>query len=232
MQYSTLSRKIFTAARNRIGARINRIGTRYADFSIISNDCWGGAVYQDFGLEYRTPFVGLYLMAPCFVQLVSDLQGHLGASLEFVARSRYPEVNEYRARQTSPHPIGLLNGQIEIQFLHYRSPQEAREKWERRCRRLNFKRLAIKLSADKDGCTSELVNRFTRLPLQRKLVLTAKAYRGVECAVHVRDYTIDGMLMYRRSIKFFDLVSWLNDGSIRTDSPRVRMNRLLYAINS
>jgi uncharacterized protein (DUF1919 family) len=171
-------------------------------------------------------------MAPCFVDLVSDLQGHLRSPLEFVTRSRYAEVNEYRAKQASPYPIGLLDHRIEIQFLHYRSPEEAREKWERRCRRLNFSRLAVKLSADKDGCTPELVNRFASLPLPRKLVLSARLYSGVDCAVQVRDYITDGMRMYRRSLKFFDLVTWLNDGCICTDSPRVRMNRLLYAMNS
>ena len=33
------------------------------NFSIISNNCWGGYVYQEQNLPYQSPFVGLFLYA-------------------------------------------------------------------------------------------------------------------------------------------------------------------------
>jgi len=35
------------------------------NFSIISSNCVGAKIYQEFGLPYKTPFVGVFLFAPC-----------------------------------------------------------------------------------------------------------------------------------------------------------------------
>lgn len=48
----------------RILGNINKIGLKNKCFTIISNNCWGGFVYQKFNLQYRTPFVGLFIFAP------------------------------------------------------------------------------------------------------------------------------------------------------------------------
>ena len=43
-------------------------------FTIISNDCWGAEVYIDTNTQYLTPFVGLMLMAPCYIKLLQNLE--------------------------------------------------------------------------------------------------------------------------------------------------------------
>ena len=40
------------------GRRKNKLNS--IDFSIISNNCFAGIVYQHFNLQYNTPTVGLY----------------------------------------------------------------------------------------------------------------------------------------------------------------------------
>ena len=40
--------------------------------TIISNNCWGGFVYQKFNLQYRTPFVGLFIFAPDYIELLEN----------------------------------------------------------------------------------------------------------------------------------------------------------------
>jgi uncharacterized protein (DUF1919 family) len=37
-------------------------------FSIISNNCWGGFVYQYFGLKYSSPFAGLFLFSKDYLK--------------------------------------------------------------------------------------------------------------------------------------------------------------------
>ena len=34
------------------------------EITIISNNCWGGFMYQSCGLQYNTPLIGLYFYAP------------------------------------------------------------------------------------------------------------------------------------------------------------------------
>ncbi len=43
------------------------------NFSIISNDCWGGVAYQEFSLMYKTPFVGTRIFNQCYLKLLKNI---------------------------------------------------------------------------------------------------------------------------------------------------------------
>ena len=59
--------------------RLNR-----CDFSIISNNCWGGSVYRYFGLPYQSPTAGLYFFASDYVRFSANLRHYLASPLEFI----------------------------------------------------------------------------------------------------------------------------------------------------
>jgi len=46
------------------------------NFTIVSNNCWGGEVYRGFGLPYQTPFVGLFLFPACYIKLLKNLKNY------------------------------------------------------------------------------------------------------------------------------------------------------------
>lgn len=72
-------------------------------------------------------------------------------------------------------PIGsiqLYDLEIEIIFLHYHSKEEALDKWERRCRRINFNKLVI-FGSDNDRCTKQDVIDFMSLPYKHKFFFSA-----------------------------------------------------------
>ena len=56
--------------------------------------------------------------------------------------------------------------------------QEAREKWERRIKRINWDKLLVKFN-DQNGCTETEVNRFMGLPYKNKLFFTCKEWPNV-----------------------------------------------------
>lgn len=58
---------------------------------------------------------------------------------------------------------------IKIHFLHYRSFEEAREKWLERSGRLDFDNLCVVMQAAK--LDEGLLERFERLPIPRKVIL-------------------------------------------------------------
>ena len=120
--------------KNLVGLRKTRINNR--DFSIICNNCWAGYVYRRYGLPYLTPTVGLYFFADDYIKLCSDLKGYMTTPLEFIpyTESKYREIIEKR-HQTEV-PIARL-GDIEVVFLHYKTKEEAEEKWKRRAERIN-----------------------------------------------------------------------------------------------
>ena len=41
-------------------------------FTIISNNCWAGLVYQHFGLPYNTPTAGLFFFAQDYLEDFED----------------------------------------------------------------------------------------------------------------------------------------------------------------
>lgn len=214
------------ALRNRLGARLNKIGLRRHDFSVISNDCWAEELYQDWGIPCRTPFCGLGMGAPSFLRFISDLRRYLQEPIEFVPESRHEIVN--RLRKRGGWPIGLLGGDVEIYFLHYTTEKQARRAWEEGCRSVNLDRIAVKFTVDKDGALPEHIEEFSRLPFERKLMISKESYPAIPCAVRASKYVNNGAIMFRRSLRDFDCAHWLNTGEVRRHTLRVFLNKLLY----
>ena len=189
------------------GSRERRRSLTNKRFTIISNDCWGAEVYKDLGLPYETPLIGTFVMGPCYMRLVTDAPRILTSKLEFVAHSRYAEINERRATQW--YPIGRLSDDVEIQFLHYRSQEDAQAKWARRLVRSHFDRLFFKLSADKDRFVDADLVQFDALPIN-KVAFSERSHPNLTSVITTPNYTPDGKAMYAISLERFDIVAWLN----------------------
>ena len=188
------------------------------DFTIISNDCWGGEIYRRLKIPYRTPFVGLYLMTPCYLRLLQDLRGLLEQPLKWLEHSRYDSVNAEKVRLGN-YPSALLGGEVEIHFMHYHSPAEAAEKWQRRIRRMNWNNLAVKMDYGKDLATAEHLQAFEALKLGKRLALGAQFHPEFSHAVAVQNYTAQGADMLRVAAQEMDLVRWLKTGEIHRFDP-------------
>ena len=155
-----------------------RMQLRNKNFTIISNNCWGGFIYQKYGLEYQTPTIGLFFLGDDYVKFCSKLDEYLSKPIEFVpweSSRLYPELKEVK-----PYPIGKL-GDIEVYFMHYHSEKEALEKWERRKTRINRERLLFKLS-QRECCSKEDVEKFMALPYKNKVCF---AYDDVPGTIYV-----------------------------------------------
>jgi uncharacterized protein (DUF1919 family) len=175
---------------------------------MVANDCWGAEVYKDFGLPFESPFIGLFVPGPCFIKLASDFRRVVTSPLRFTNESRY-ERNPDIAKKG--YPIGLLDDDVEIHFLHYDSEAEAKSKWDRRVSRIAYDRLFFKISADGNfPFSDEELRTFDALPLARKLILTSRSLPDVSCAITTPDFLTDGKLMYERTHKYIDMAEWLN----------------------
>lgn len=182
----------------------NRRKLKNTDFTIISNNCWGGRTYQKFGIKYYSPTIGLFILGHDFVKFCSDFENYLKKELVFIpweTSSYYTEL-----KNDIPYPIAKL-GDIEIYFMHYKSEQEARKKWNRRLERVNFEHILFKLS-QREGCSREDIETFMTLPLKSKLCL---AYDKVDGAIYVPE--LKGLKGDEYSIvsEFIDDISILNN---------------------
>jgi uncharacterized protein (DUF1919 family) len=211
---SRLLRMDLNRHRDRFHNALLKKQVRNTDFTIIANNCWGSRIYQELGIAYNTPFVGLFFAAPCYLKMLANLDDYLFADLKFTNRSKYPTFKDI-----SGYPIGLLGNEIEIHFRHYKSEEEAREKWFRRARRMNMDNLFVAFS-DRDIFSEELLKEFDALPYKRKVCFTAKPYRNSPSAVYLPEYAgrkfigdiYNEHFVYKR---YFDIADWLNGGSGR-----------------
>ncbi|UBF27339.1 DUF1919 domain-containing protein [Kovacikia minuta CCNUW1] len=207
--------------RNQFVKTLVRSQLRNKNFTIISNNCWGGEVYREFGLPYQTPFVGLFLFAPCYIQLLQNPRTYLEQTLRFITCSKYQPANEARKQGIwDLYPIGLLGDAIEIHFMHYASETEAREKWIRRSQRINWNnqdRIFFKF-CDRELCTNQLLIEFDQLKYAHKVCFTSQPHPTLRSAVWIEECkqdesVVDGGELYRIGKKYFDVIDWLNGGS-------------------
>ena len=192
-------------------------GLKNRNFSIIANNCAAGFIYQDAGLEYLTPTIGLFFHAPCYLSLLNDFQ-LVNNPVEFITTSKYASANRSRETNGNYYPIGLIDGRIEIHFLHYHSADEARAKWERRLTRINYNNLLFLFSA-RDLASDELVEEFINLPFRNKLCLSATDFENAGNLIFFKQYQKSGempgadlaRISVLRKIRFAPLLNRLTD---------------------
>ena len=188
--------KSFRSKTNPLLGKYRRKALSDTSFSIISNNCWAGIVYQYYDLPYQSPTIGLYFFADDYVRFVSDLKHYCDCELSFIQakNSRYHEILKERGQDNIP--IGLLDD-VEIMFLHYSTPEEAREKWDRRVRRINWDHLIIK-SSQQNLATIDHLRAVDRLPYKDKIIFTTG------------DYGLSSQVIYKESLglpEIFDEVT-------------------------
>lgn len=135
-----------------------RIGLRSTDFSIISNNCTGGYVYQYFGISYKTPTEGLYFTTEDYLKIVERPEYYFNHKVELI------DANESVLAQKGKkitYPVGRI-GDVEIYFMHYPDPKEALSKWHRRASRINFDKMFFLLT-ETELMKIEHINKFVEL---------------------------------------------------------------------
>ena len=155
---------LFIVCKNKYQCFMRRRKLKNKDFSIISNNCWGGFIYQYFGMKYSSPTIGLFIMESDYLKMVTDLKGYMDKELVFInpKESRFYDKITNNGIKEIKYPVALL-GDVEIFFMHYKSKEEVLDKWERRKKRINYNKLLVKFSERIDA-SEEMIKKFCELP--------------------------------------------------------------------
>lgn len=136
------------------------------DFTIISSTCVGGKIYHDLGLKFTSPTINLWIGATDFIKFVNDLRYYL-------EKCDLIEVKNTSEEQ----PVGSLgegNKKILIHFTHYPNFQIAKQKWNVRKKRVNYKKIFIFFTDMNGGDNINTINDFNKLPYKNKVMFTGK----------------------------------------------------------
>ncbi|MDD3468463.1 MAG: DUF1919 domain-containing protein [Thermoguttaceae bacterium] len=183
-QQSRPMHRFLREKKNLLVASLRRLGLRTRDFSIISNNCSGGYIYQYFGLLYKTPTVGLYFSNKDYLKLIQNPRYYFSQELQFIALAE-SQGKTILQRRNIVFPVAKL-GDIEVYFMHYKTEEEAREKWTRRVQRINYDRLVF-LFTESKHMDPEHIETFEHIGHPNKIFLTIHDYPDCSSAVKVVD---------------------------------------------
>lgn len=205
----------FKIARRELAARMMQLRVRSRNFTIISNDCFGGMAYEELGMRYESPFVGLFVVPEDYVRLLQNLRESVEGPIRFRAESQHERINAWRAETRRRYPVGVIGDGVELHFLHYLDPATAESKWRRRVARIHWHNLRVKMGWHEHPRIEALLQEFDALPFESKLIVAPQPIPGTRSCIALRDFSTDGTQQYWRAHKAFDVAAWLERGEIR-----------------
>lgn len=198
--------KIQLKRRNRLLIKQREL-LKNKDFTLIANNCNGGVLSHELGLRFNSPLVNLFINTEDYVKYLNNFDYYNSLTLSFVTDD------------TKSYPIGKLDD-VTIDFVHYKSNEEAERKWEERKKRINKNNIFI-IFTEQNDCTEQCLKDFDNLPFENKVVFTYKKHDNIKSAFFVKKYenSSDGVTMFldfedrfsiKRNYDCFDFISWFN----------------------
>lgn len=182
------------------------------DFTIISNNCWGGICYEYFGLPKDSPTVGTYFFAEDYIKFISNLKYYLNTQIRIIKAEESKHYKSLKEKNELDVPIGVLDD-VEIVFLHYRDPELAVQKWNRRIKRANYDNIIIKFSYMNE-CTDEIISRFRNITGVKKICFIGGKGENTDDIIYLKEYespnVIDDTFYWNRDI---DIIKFINSPS-------------------
>lgn len=155
-----------------------------SQLTILSCNCFGGMVYNLFGLPFKSSLINMYESAADFIKLLRNFSDYEKKELRFYKWS-------YSKLQKKDFPSFHL-GDVVINMNHYNSIDEGRAKWEERILRVNhYNVLAVMFTNEK-----EQLKEFDELPFSKK-VCFVPFESDVDSAYYLPPSVMKGMELWR-----------------------------------
>ena len=186
------------------------------DFTIISNNCWGGICYEHFGLRKNSPTVGCFIFAEEYLKMCSNFQQYMQNEIQMISFDESKHIEWLKRNHVSICPVGLLND-IEIIFMHYKNADVAKEKWIQRVNRINYNRLIFKFSFMNE-CSVEQLREFDNLALSgTKFMFVNREDLKGKCGIYYPGYEKDDQITNDTFYwnKYLDVPLLINEGILR-----------------
>ena len=140
--------------------------------TLITNNCWGGVIYNNYGMEFKSPTINLQILPEEFPDFCENLEWYMSKELTECKRlnmwHRKHLINMFQ--EIPKCPLGRI-GDILVVFQHYESFEEAKEKWDERKKRVDYDSIGY-LFHVKDERYSEYAREFINLKLPNSVCIT------------------------------------------------------------
>ena len=185
------------------------------NYSIISRNCVGGIIYHDLGLKFNSPTINLSMDNDDFLTFLENLES-------FLTKGKMVQLDS----SNQSYPVGCLKNEdkcITLNFVHYYSFEEGRDKWFERSKRVDFQNIFVIWEFSKEGGPSDdQWQRFCNLKFNNKILLTGKKFDVKDSHIFklniygskyhygkILEYR-NGFFAYKRYLDQFHYVDFLN----------------------
>ena len=182
-----------------------------SDFTIFASNCIGGIIYHNLGLKFLSPTVNLWIEPEDYISMLSDPKDY------FVPGKMIEEKNTKES-----FPIGII-GDKKIYGVHYKSFDQLRNKWDERCKRINWNKIIV-FMIQRDDATYQDLEAFDKLPYDRKVVFTKEKYPEIKSSFvipgtyDINKDNVNNLCIFLnghsnlREIDKYDYVNFINTG--------------------
>lgn len=192
------------------------------NFTLLTPNCMGGLIYHRLGERFNSPTIDISMQTHDFMVFINDLDYYISCDIYKTDSSGFN------------YPIGIIYGDdshedVRVNFVHYDTFENAREKWNQRKTRIIKDNLYV-IVCDLDDTyeadyskagfiTDEDLKLFEKFECSNKIMLTRDKNRKQEYAYYIEPlYNKPYPLTYmNRDIfglngfeKYFDFVAFLN----------------------
>lgn len=216
-----ITRRVNKWIRTKIVAPKKQANLKKKEISILCNNCTGGFILHDLGLRFDSPTINMFFHGLDFFDFVEHFEHYITQSLVQIPNPNYdPDAPDY--------PVAILSGgglhkNIELHFLHYRSFEEANEKWEKRKARLHKDSLYLIWTFMGMEPNEEQYIRAQNLPVKNKVIFVNHPVdkdrypdffyiKGFENQIGTGQLGSFMNLKGERYYDQFDYVDWINRG--------------------
>lgn len=188
----------------------NRKNLVNKEFSIIASNCVGGVITHELGMRFNSPTVNCWFRNEEFVCFCENLKHYIFDCELYIDDDKSRELG---------YPVGKLEN-ISIYFLHYKSFEEAKAKWDARKQRIKWDNIYLTMvQSPADG--DDLVARYLSLPYPKVYFVAKKDDDNGKELRYLENSVEDGRVVDlcryenkftgKRLIDKFDYVSFLNE---------------------
>lgn len=181
--------------------------------TILANNCISGIISHDLNWQFKSPTINLFTRAEDFITM-----------LEHFPFSFLTEIKEFHEIGIN-NPLGLVSLpndlKVKINFLHYKSFQEANKAWVKRSKRIDLKNMKVIITDNSDISHSDM-ERFLRLPFDKKMIVFDKdkyEFLGKDSAylfetpdskpINILDFKNTGFPLGKRIYEDKPIIKWI-----------------------
>lgn len=213
---NAITRRTNKLIRNKIKKPFFKKKVKRDDWTVICNNCVGGMVTNDFGHQFRSPTINLFFPQLSFFDFVENMDYYLEQPIENAGENT-----------DIAYPIGVLKGDgikpdILLHFMHYKSFDDAKEKWNSRKKRINKDNLFVVWTFSFRDYTEEDYKRFNMLPVKKKVgfVNRKELCETYGCLYYIKGFEKQNSLgnitdysdfLGSRYYDQFDFAKWFNE---------------------